>query len=264
MILNPFGICLLAVVPLRANPLHASEMISQLIFGDTFEIIEQQDSWIKIKTNYDDYEAWVDEKQIADIDQIIVKKLSLETQFLTKNPATLILKGKQKEGMYLPSGSVLPFLQGEEFLINNETYQVKPNDVFLPDLRNFHSQIAQTAKSFLNAPYLWGGKTHFGIDCSGFSQTVFKLLGIKLKRDAYQQAEQGQTVDFLVEAKAGDLAFFDNEEGRITHVGIMLSNSEIIHASGKVKIDRIDNQGIFAGDQNKYTHKLRIVKRMLN
>jgi gamma-D-glutamyl-L-lysine dipeptidyl-peptidase len=260
---NQFGICLLAVVPLRAKPLHASEMISQLIFGDTFEILERHDSWINIKTDYDDYEAWVDEKQIVYIDHLIAEKLRLETQYLTKNPANLILKGNQEEQIYLPSGAVLPFLQGEEFLINDETYRVKPNDVFLPDIRNFHSQIEQITKSFLNAPYLWGGKTHFGIDCSGFSQTVFKLLGIKLKRDASQQAEQGQTVDFLVEAKAGDLAFFDNEEGRITHVGIMLSNSEIIHASGKVKIDRIDNQGIFAADQNKYTHKLRIVKRLV-
>ena len=260
---NQFGICLLAVVPLRAKPLHVSEMISQLIFGDTFEIIEQQESWIKIKTDYDDYEAWVDEKQIAYIDQIVAKKLSSEIQYLTKNAATLVLKGDQKETIYLPYGAVLPFLSGDEFLINNEIYQVNQNDVFLPDVRNFHSQIEQITKSFLNAPYLWGGKTHFGIDCSGFSQTVFKLLGVKLKRDAYQQAEQGETVDFLVEAKAGDLAFFDNEEGRITHVGIMLSNSEIIHASGRVKIDRIDNQGIFAADQNKYTHKLRIVKRLV-
>ena len=260
---NQFGICLLAIVPLRANPLHASEMISQLLFGETFEIIEKQESWIKIKTMFDDYEAWVDQKQITYLDDASLKKRNLEKQFLTKNAATLILKGKQKEEMYLPSGALLPFLQGDEFLINNETYQVKPKDIFLPDVLDFHSQIAKIAKSFLNVPYLWGGKTHFGIDCSGFSQTVFKLLGVKLKRDAYQQAEQGQTVDFLVAAQAGDLAFFDNEEGRITHVGIMLSNSEIIHASGKVKIDRIDDQGIFANDQNKYTHKLRIVKRVV-
>ena len=120
-----------------------------------------------------------------------------------------------------------------------------------------------TAKSFLNVPYLWGGRTHFGIDCSGFAQAVYRLQGITLKRDAYLQAEQGQTVDFLQEAKLGDLAFFDNEEGRITHVGMMLNNEQIIHASGKVKIYKIDMQGIYSAEQKKHTHKLRIVKRML-
>jgi cell wall-associated NlpC family hydrolase len=119
------------------------------------------------------------------------------------------------------------------------------------------------AKSFLNTPYLWGGRTHYGIDCSGFTQAVFKLRGFDLKRDAWMQAEQGTVVDFLAEAKLGDLAFFNNSEGKITHVGIMLNNEQIIHASGRVKIDRIDGQGIYSEELKRYTHKLRIVKRML-
>jgi hypothetical protein len=260
---NIFGICLLSVIPVRANPLHISEMTSQLIFGDTFEILEKQDPWVKIKNDFDGYEGWLVEKQIAYTDDLFIFKLKKESQFLTSEASTMILKGTLKEPLYLPAGSVLPFFEEGKFSINNDFYQVTSSNVFIPNKEEFESDVQETAKIFLNAPYLWGGRTHFGIDCSGFSQIVFKMLGIALKRDASLQAEQGKLVDFLTEAKAGDLAFFDNEEGKITHVGIMLNNSQVIHASGRVKIDRIDNQGIFAADQNKYTHKLRIVKRYI-
>ena len=130
-----------------------------------------------------------------------------------------------------------------------------------PNINEFRSSVTDAAMFFMNAPYLWGGRSVFGIDCSGFTQMVFRQFGIRLKRDAWQQAEQGELLGFIQEARAGDLAFFDNEEGRITHVGIMLNNNRIIHASGKVRIDTIDTQGIFNKDLNKYTHKLRIVKR---
>jgi gamma-D-glutamyl-L-lysine dipeptidyl-peptidase len=121
--------------------------------------------------------------------------------------------------------------------------------------------VRQTALKYLDTPYLWGGKSICGIDCSGFSQQVYKHFGIKLPRDSYQQAELGEGVGFLLEAQCGDLAFFDNDEGRITHVGIMLSSDEIIHASGKVRIDKIDNQGIINAETGARTHKLRIIKR---
>src|SRR5690606_26313776 len=105
------------------------------------------------------------------------------------------------------------------------------------------------------------GRTNFGIDCSGFSQIAFKMQGVKINRDASQQAEQGTAVDLLTEAKAGDSSSEHNEEGRITQVGIMLNNNQIIHASGRVKIDMIDDQGIFSSDLKKYSHKLRFIRR---
>ena len=123
--------------------------------------------------------------------------------------------------------------------------------------------IEDVARSFLHAPYQWGGRTHAGIDCSGFSQAVMRQFGVSLPRDAWQQATEGTTVDFLPAAQTGDLAFFDNDQGRITHVGIMLGNGQIIHASGCVKIDQIDNQGIFSSQLQKHSHKLRIIKRYL-
>jgi cell wall-associated NlpC family hydrolase len=126
------------------------------------------------------------------------------------------------------------------------------------------SNINYITRQFLNVPYLWGGKTPFGIDCSGFSQIVVRCIGINLHRDAYQQAEQGKVVSFLEEVQTGDLAFFDNEEGRITHVGIMLNSHSIIHASGKVRLDNIDSYGILDAENRNYSHKLRIIKRLLS
>lgn len=258
---NSIGICPLSVIPLRVGPAHFSEMISQLLFGDFFEILEKQDSWLKIRNGGDAYEGWLDEKQITIIDDLTIYQAKATPFFLTSEASTMVLKGSSKEPLYLPAGSTLPFYQDGKCKVGKETYQVTSSNVFIPNKEDFEDNIQETAKIFLNVPYLWGGRTHSGIDCSGFSQIVFKMLGIQLPRDAWQQAELGKVVDFLTEAKAGDLAFFDNEEGRITHVGIMLNNSQIIHASGRVKIDRIDNQGIFALDQNKYSHKLRIIKR---
>lgn len=258
-----FGICQLSVVPIRAFPQHSSEMISQLIFGDTFEILEHEGTWLKIKNDIDDYEGWLDEKQAKLMSQDEIESLKKESSFLTREVYAMLLKGNLREPIYLPVGSTLPFYDDGKCRIGDDIYQVTSSNVFIPNQEEFETDVQETAKMFLNAPYLWGGRTHSGIDCSGFSQMVFKMLGIALKRDAWQQAEQGQLVDFLTESKAGDLAFFDNEEGRITHVGIMLNNSQIIHASGRVKIDRIDNQGIFSAEQNKYTHQLRIVKRFV-
>ena len=116
---------------------------------------------------------------------------------------------------------------------------------------------------YLNAPYLWGGKTPFGIDCSGFTQMVYKLNGYKIHRDASQQALEGEPLSFIEESEVGDLAFFDNDEGNIIHVGIIMENNYIIHASGKVRIDRLDHLGIYNPELKKHTHKLRVIKKII-
>lgn len=256
-----FGICVLSVIPLRADASDKSEMVSQLLFGDHFQILERSGSWMRISMAYDSYEGWIDSKQIAEIPRDLYSQLVPET-ILGLHLYNEAIRLPQNDRIALLPGSTLPFYNEEEgsCSFNNKHYKItgKINSV-IPN--NFASNIEAAAKFYLNAPYLWGGRSPFGIDCSGFSQVVFKQFGIRIKRDACQQALQGELIGFLQEVEAGDLAFFDNDEGKITHVGIMLNDHQIIHASGRVKIDRIDNQGIYSSDLKRYTHNLRVIKR---
>ena len=258
MMQQTFGICKLSVIPLRAEPSDKSEMISQLLFGDHFEILERQEKWVKIKTAYDDYEGWMDPKQLQEVSQEQYLQLNTASDVLGLKACHTVQNSKGETFHLLP-GTTLPNYQHPSFGWDEIFHLDEPAFKMRPEAFDF--EIESVSKFYLNAPYLWGGKTPFGIDCSGLTQIVFKQFGIRLKRDAWEQALMGELVAFLQGAKTGDLAFFDNEEGRITHVGIMLGNSEIIHASGKVRIDPIDDQGIFNKELNRYTHKLRVIKR---
>lgn len=251
-----YGICNLAVIPLRAEANDRSEQVSQILFGETFEIIEWAGRWVKIITSNDNYEGWIGRLQFAMLGHMAYKELRDNPAPITYRAVTQAWKKPDNSVLYLPIGSSLVFVKGTTCQINNEQFEIIGE---IGETENLDI----TAKSFLNTAYLWGGRTHYGIDCSGFTQAVFKLQGISLKRDAWMQAEQGQVVDFLTEARLGDLAFFDNAEGRITHVGIMLNNEQIIHASGKVKIDRIDGEGIYSDELKRHTHHLRIIKRIM-
>lgn len=243
-------ICVVPVSPMRATPSHRSEMVSQLLFGEMVEIIETgKDGWAKVICEYDRYEGWIT------INHLDEAETYTATTF-AKNWANIVLQNGQP--MQLPFGSILP----NEIYFKTGLFQFDGKDVKKEIPLVFEeNSFLQTAMLFLNTPYVWGGKSVFGIDCSGYVQQVFKCFGQKLLRDAHQQAEQGEAMSFLQEAKLGDLAFFDNEEGRITHVGIMLNDHQIIHSSGKVRIDNIDNQGIVNIDMGLRTHQLRIIKR---
>jgi len=255
----PYGICNLNSIPLRATPNDSSEMVSQVLFGESFEIIDDKDNWLQIILSFDGYQGWIDKKQ-----QINISKETFET--LQKEPQTLVanmidfVSFNNTELMALSLGATLPFLNSSTFVINEVSYTYDGN--YFKGIRKKESLI-ENAYFYLNSPYLWGGKTPFGIDCSGFTQMVYKLSGYALLRDASQQATQGETLSFIEESDPGDLAFFDNEEGNIVHVGIILANHHIIHAHGKVRIDKLDQSGIYNVDTKRHTHKLRVIKKVI-
>ena len=252
-----FGICNLAMIPLRFEPNDRSEIVSQLLFGEHFEILEQLKQWTYIKMQYDGYEGWIDFKQIQLISQQSYLQLSTQENILSADLIEYITTAANVL-IPIPLGCSLSFINNPD--INTSNFKFEGTRV--SGIKE-KSKLIHTAFMYLNAPYLWGGKTPFGIDCSGFTQMVYKLNGYKLLRDASQQSTQGEALSFIEESEAGDLAFFDNDEGNIIHVGIIMEDNYIIHSSGKVRIDRLDHLGIFNAETNKHTHKLRVIKKII-
>lgn len=254
-----YGICNLSIVPLRFEASEKSEMISQLLFGEHFTILEKQKNWSKIKLFSDDYEGFVDNKQIEEISQDLFEKIAEEVPVFSGEIIDSI--SNTNDDFYsIPIGCRLPFYKNNSFLINNEKF-IYEGKTFSGKLHK--TEIIRNAFIFLNTSFLWGGKTPFGIDCSGFTQMVYKLCGYSLFRDAKKQATQGEVLSFIEESEPGDLAFFDDENGEIVHVGIILKDYYIIHAFGKVRIDSLDHSGIFNNELQKHTHKLRIIRKMI-
>lgn len=238
---NNKAITSVSVVPVRAENTDRAEIVTQLLFGESVDILEVKGNWTKIKNHYDGYVGWVDTKQISPIsDEDFAQR---KTEIITEK--------------------VLYYNHGNDKFLLSVGSEVEQENSETLHPENLREQIAKDALGFLNVPYLWGGRSIFGIDCSGFTQIVYKINGIKIPRDACQQIECGVVLDFIEEAQKGDLAFFENEEGKIIHVGIMLDDQKIIHAHGKVRIDELDSIGIFNKEQNKHTHKLRFVKRII-
>jgi hypothetical protein len=251
-----YGIATLSIIPCRAEPSDKAEIISQLLFGEHYTVIEEEEKWIQVRNAYDDYEGWICRKQFVEINGKEFDELNLN-----EFPLCGSLTGSvnyHNENRNITLGATLPFLSSNAIKIRNEKAVFKGESNIKDS-----SEVMKYALMYLNTPYLWGGRSPFGIDCSGFAQIVYKLCGYKLPRDAYQQAEEGFDVPFVETSEPGDLAFFDNEEGWITHVGIVTEPGKIIHASGRVKIDHLDSQGIYDVELKKYTHKLRLIRRII-
>jgi len=259
--MSSFGICHIAITPLRAEPSSKSEMVSQLLFGELFQLMEINGDWWFIKSWHDDYLGWVDKKQVLLISDVCFEKLSAVKPYYSNDLVQLIHNHQLNRYMPIVFGSNIPYLNDNSFYIDDVKYTYDGEVISTKDRTVKH--ILEAAQIYLNAPYLWGGRSPFGIDCSGFIQMVFKVNGISLRRDAQQQAQVGETVNFISDTLPGDVVFFDNNEGVIIHTGLIIGKNKIMHASGSVRIDVIDHYGIYNYEENKYTHKLRLIKRYM-
>tara|TARA_B100002052_G_scaffold126803_1_gene116433 strand:- start:193296 stop:194060 length:765 start_codon:yes stop_codon:yes gene_type:complete len=249
-----YGISNISIVPIRKEATDQSEMINQILFGEHFKVLDTRKKWVKIRLAHDSYEGWICNKQWKEITEDDYKQLDKDVPTITTDILDIVTKEYQQP---IAIGSILPFFKSGHARINNDLYKFEglSTQGYVKK-----EKLRENALIYLNAPYLWGGRSPLGIDCSGLTQMVYRLQGIDLPRDAYEQAKVGTTLSFVEESEAGDLAFFDDDEGKIIHVGIILEENYIIHASGKVRIDRIDQQGIFNNKIGAHTHKLRLIK----
>ncbi len=247
-----YGICHLSIVPMRRDTADSSEMTNQVLYGEFFKVLEIRKKWSLIRLAHDNYEGWIDNKQYREISTEDYDQCTNSMTVLASDIIQMVASADNNI-ICVPMGAMvsnLPLL-GDKY--SSASIAGKKDK----------SLFVNTALLYLKSPYLWGGRTPFGLDCSGFTQMVYRLNGHQLLRDASQQALQGEALSFIEESAAGDLAFFDNAEGIITHVGIMMPENHIIHCHGEVRIDRIDHTGIYNVDSRSHTHSLRVIKRIL-
>lgn len=259
-----FGISEFSIVPVRKDPSHRTEMSTQILFGERFKIIDKIKGWVYIELLFDGSYGWVENSSI--------KELNIEEYNLLTDNEPVILPGiSVAESINLPLLSEITLMPGseifglssktDEFSFAGKNYKLD----FSVEIKSETNRdsIIDTAKTYMNSPYLWGGKSPCGTDCAGYVQMVYKINGISLPRDVGEQPGKGTTLSFVEEAQPGDLAFFDDDRGQVNHVGLLLEKNQIIHASDTVRIDKFDHQGIYREESDQYTHKLRVVKRIL-
>lgn len=256
----PYGICHLSIIPMRREPDDRSEMISQLLFGETFRVLQERKKWVYIRSTHDQYEGWIDRVQFTPMNDLDFEEYSKLEPVLSTELVDVVVDRDRQHMLPIVLGSQLPFYCNGEFKFEDKIFSFQGNTTGENPSKEM---LVENAFMYHNAPYLWGGRSPFGIDCSGFTQMVYRLNGVNLPRDARDQAAVGEVLSFLEETEPGDLAFFDNDEGLITHVGILLGENKIIHASGKVRVDRIDQQGIFNNERGTHTHQLRLIKKVI-
>ena len=259
-----YGISNLSIVPVRTEPREKSEMCTQILFGEHYTIVEENAKWCQIKLAFDGCEGWIDRKMVNEIGEHDFLQLDQIPQVVTTDVFNIVQPANGYNNFLIVAGSTLPNFDpvARTFMIANEVYNIQGNNIHEPP-HNVREVIIENALKYFNSPYLWGGRSPFGIDCSGFAQVLYKMAGLSIPRDAVQQAMLGDNLSFVEEALPGDLAFFDNEDGAIIHVGIIWEKNKIIHSSGKVRIDNVDHFGIFNIDTGRYTHQMRLMRRLI-
>jgi len=261
--MHPTGICYQAYIPMRKEPDESSEMVSQVLLGESFSVLEKNKSknFSLIRLFHDNYEGWINSKCISPLSEKEWEKLSALPVIVSHDLLNLLIPKKPSLPVLIGCGSLLRCSSSGKMLIGQTEYRIP--DIPIPDPSKTRANLVNFGLKLISVPYLWGGRGSFGFDCSGLCQNLYRQVGIEIPRDASMQAGFGHTLNFIEEAEPGDLVFFDNEEGKIIHVGMILGDNKILHASGRVKTDEIDHQGIFSKELNGYTHKLRLIKKII-
>ena len=257
------AIVLHSVVPVRAEAAESSEQLTQLLFAETVDILDEKPRWIRIKNDTDGQIGWVDFKmltKLSDSECKLVAKANKSARVVM--PMAYAVSENNGQTIPLTAGTCLPDYKDGRFEILGVGFRIDPSMVTKEAPEMTIERFQNTVRFFLNIPYLWGGKNALGMDCSGFTQTIHSLFGHQLLRNASEQATQGVPVESLKNAHAGDLAFFDHEDGKISHVGLLLDSERVIHCSGRVKVEKIDDTGIYSIEQGgTYTHHLVSIRR---
>ena len=260
-----FAISPISIIPVRAQPSEKSEMVTQLLFGEIVEVLNTSKKlqslnpgWSQVRCVWDDYIGWITKKQL-----LFLASQKPDYQEVASSFELVQAAMNQDHHVPITMGASLPNYDGIQFDLGEKKHTFSGQVIFPKQVTPNADLLLKIARRYLFAPYRWGGRSPFGIDCSGLTQVCFKMMGISIPRDAYQQAEIGETIDFIEQTQAGDLAFFVNQSNNISHVGILMYDGQIIHASGRVRIDKIDHLGIYNEDTQSYSHQLRIVKRIL-
>ena len=258
------GISLHSVVPVRAEAREGSEQNTQMLFGELCAVLEEQPRWARIKLESDGQEGWVDRKMLCPMTEEEYKPYSeaLKASAMVVMPMAYAVSENNGQTIPLTAGTRLTNYKDGRFEVLGVGFRIDPSMVITQPIELNQNNLLQTVRFFLNVPYLWGGKNAMGMDCSGFTQVIMSLFGKKLLRNASEQVTQGHSISDLKEAQAGDLAFFDHEDGRISHVGIVIDSERIIHCSGRVKVEKLDSTGIFSPEQGGYTHHLVTIQRL--
>ncbi len=258
-----YGISKLSIIPVRLENSDKSEMVTQLLFGEIYSIIKEEERWLKVRLPGDGYEGWIDKFQHAKLSKEEFEKITIDKTFKTIEISQNVFFEKFNFPIVLGSSLPLYSRNASEnfFYLEKEKWKTDLQPLEINGCKDF-SFLKEICLKYLNAPYLWGGRSIFGIDCSGFTQQVFSFSGYNLKRDSSDQIKQGYKIDFP-KRLPGDLAFFNNKDGKIIHVGILLDNDKIIHASSKVKINNLDEIGIWCNERKEYSHLLHSIKRIL-